>query len=153
MVLRSEATTGGPMVMFGTKCPSITSRCKTVPPPSSAAFASAPNCAKLADNIEGASSMTEATVALLPLARNSIIRESRPSLSEIGYHLRIRLLQQTPREEYPSFHRHGNSSALVTALARQFEQIHHVERPFRSHRQRRFAKNGVAQIGIEVAVI
>src|SRR5580704_18935738 len=53
------------MVRFGTKWPSITSRCKTVPPPSSAAFASVPNCAKFADNIEGARSMTVAKAALL----------------------------------------------------------------------------------------
>src|SRR5208283_5122057 len=65
MVLRSEAITGGPIVRFGTKWPSITSRCRTVPPPASAAFASAPNCAKFADNIDGARSMTAAIAALL----------------------------------------------------------------------------------------
>src|SRR5260370_41035731 len=37
-----------------------------MPPPSSAALASAPNCAKFADNIEGARSMTVAKAALLP---------------------------------------------------------------------------------------
>src|SRR5579863_8523044 len=57
MVFRSEATTGGPIVRFGTKCPSITSRCSTVPPPSMAADASAPSCAKLAERMDGASSI------------------------------------------------------------------------------------------------
>src|ERR1700676_117007 len=57
MVFRSDATTGGPMVKFGTKWPSITSRCSTVPPPSIAADASAPSCAKLAERIDGASSI------------------------------------------------------------------------------------------------
>src|SRR5579864_3346237 len=57
MVFRSEATTGGPIVRFGTKCPSITSRCSTVPPPSIAADASAPSCAKLAERMDGASSI------------------------------------------------------------------------------------------------
>jgi pimeloyl-ACP methyl ester carboxylesterase len=38
--LRSEATTGGPMVRFGTKCPSMMSTC-SVPPPSSACLACA----------------------------------------------------------------------------------------------------------------
>src|SRR5229473_7736622 len=57
IVLRSEATTGGPIVRFGTKCPSITSRWSTVPPPSMAASASAPSCAKLAERMEGASSI------------------------------------------------------------------------------------------------
>src|SRR5713226_691676 len=57
MVFRSEATTGGPIVKFGTKWPSITSRCRTVPPPSMAASASAPSCAKLAERMDGASSI------------------------------------------------------------------------------------------------
>src|SRR6202162_438566 len=54
---RSDLTTGGPMVIFGTKWPSITSTCSNVPPPSSAAFASTASCAKFADNIDGASSI------------------------------------------------------------------------------------------------
>src|SRR5258708_19848800 len=57
MVFRSEATTGGPIVKFGTKWPSITSRCRTVPPPSMAASASPPSCAKLAERMDGASSI------------------------------------------------------------------------------------------------
>src|SRR5260370_5612493 len=57
MVFRSEATTGGPIVKFGTKWPSITLRCKTVPPPSMAASASAPSCAKSAERMDGASSI------------------------------------------------------------------------------------------------
>jgi len=32
---RNDATSGGPTVRFGTKCPSITSTCKAVPRPQS----------------------------------------------------------------------------------------------------------------------
>src|SRR6266487_4114719 len=52
----SDATTSGPIVIFGTKWPSITSTCSTVPPPSSAAFASSARRAKFAERIDGASS-------------------------------------------------------------------------------------------------
>src|ERR1700730_9588223 len=54
---RSDLTTGGPMVMFGTKWPSITSTCSSVPPASSADLASTASCAKFADNIDGANSI------------------------------------------------------------------------------------------------
>src|SRR5215470_7477195 len=60
--LRSEATTGGPMVRFGTKCPSMMSTCSSVPPPSSACLACAAKFAKFADKIEGASSITRGKV-------------------------------------------------------------------------------------------
>src|SRR6266850_6972429 len=63
----SEATTSGPIVIFGTKCPSMTSTWSRVPPPSSAALASAASREKFADRIEGASSMAISGVALLPL--------------------------------------------------------------------------------------
>src|SRR5208337_5212355 len=42
---------------FGTKWPSITSTCKAVPPPSIAAWASQPSCAKLEARIDGNSSI------------------------------------------------------------------------------------------------
>src|ERR1700682_2315336 len=70
MVFRSDATTGGPMVRFGTKGPSMTSSCSTVPPPSMAADASAPSCAKLAERIDGASSI-----------------KARSSVSSLGFHI------------------------------------------------------------------
>src|SRR6202166_1124284 len=54
---RSDLTTGGPMVIFGTKWPSITSTCSNVPPASSAVSASTASCAKFADNIDGANSI------------------------------------------------------------------------------------------------
>src|ERR1700730_8322654 len=57
MALRSDLTTGGPMVIFGTKWPSITSTCSNVPPASSAVLASTASCAKFADNIDGANSI------------------------------------------------------------------------------------------------
>src|SRR5262245_42359100 len=53
---RKDLTTGGPSVMLGTKCPSMTSTWTTVPPPSAAAWTCSAKCAKSADKIEGASS-------------------------------------------------------------------------------------------------
>src|SRR5277367_5692504 len=55
--LRREATTGGPMVMLGTKWPSMMSTCRTVPPPSMADWACWPRREKSAERIDGASSM------------------------------------------------------------------------------------------------
>jgi len=55
--LRSDFTTGGPIVMLGTKWPSMTSTCSTVPPPSIAAFACSPRREKSAERIDGASSI------------------------------------------------------------------------------------------------
>src|SRR5882724_4280527 len=48
--------------MFGTKCPSMMSTCSSVPPPSSACLACAAKLAKLADRIEGASSIIRGKV-------------------------------------------------------------------------------------------
>ena len=58
---RSDFTTGGPIVILGTKWPSITSTCKSVPPPSRAAWTSSARRAKSADKIEGASSITRSS--------------------------------------------------------------------------------------------
>jgi hypothetical protein len=49
-----DLTTGIPSVMFGTKCPSITSTCTSPAPPRSTAAISSPRRAKSADKIEGA---------------------------------------------------------------------------------------------------
>src|SRR6516225_2329096 len=70
--LRSEATTGGPMVRFGTKCPSMMSTCSSVPPPSSACLACAAKFAKFEERIEGASSTVRGKRVLLRglLAKN-----------------------------------------------------------------------------------
>src|ERR1035438_7974823 len=48
-----DATTGGPMVRFGTKWPSITSRCSMEAPPRSAEAISRSRRAKSADRIDG----------------------------------------------------------------------------------------------------
>src|ERR1700730_16675193 len=45
--------------MFGTKCPAITSICRTVPPPSRAALVSTPSCAKFAARMDGTSSILD----------------------------------------------------------------------------------------------
>src|ERR1700675_4142093 len=57
VTLRSDLTTGGPMVRLGTKCPSIISTWITLAPPSLAARTCSPRRAKSADRIEGASSI------------------------------------------------------------------------------------------------
>src|SRR5229473_8628497 len=57
VTLRSDFTTGGPIVRFGTKCPSIISTWTTLPPPSPAARTCSPRRAKSAERIEGASSI------------------------------------------------------------------------------------------------
>ena len=46
--------TGGPKLMFGTKCPSITSRCRKSAPPASTSSISAPSLEKLAERIDAA---------------------------------------------------------------------------------------------------
>ena len=51
---RSDATTGGPMVMFGTKWPSITSTCSMRQPACSSTATWSPKRAKSAERIEGA---------------------------------------------------------------------------------------------------
>src|SRR5208282_2527898 len=51
---RSAATTGGPKVMLGTKCPSITSRWIQSAPAAAIARTSSPSLEKSDDKIEGA---------------------------------------------------------------------------------------------------
>src|SRR6185436_17695384 len=53
----SDLTTGKPTVIFGTKCPSITSTCNTPAPPRSTALIWSPRHEKSADKIDGAMSM------------------------------------------------------------------------------------------------
>src|ERR1700686_4242144 len=57
VTLRSDFTTGGPIVRFGTKCPSIMSTWMTLAPPSPAARTCSPSRAKSAERIDGASSI------------------------------------------------------------------------------------------------
>ncbi len=51
---RRAFTTAGPMVIFGTKCPSMTSTCTQSAPAAMMARVSSPNAAKSAERIEGA---------------------------------------------------------------------------------------------------
>src|SRR5260370_9465751 len=136
----SDATTKGPIVIFGTKWPSITSTWSTVPPPSSAAFASSARRAKFAERIEGASSMVMGSGPLLPFSReNRLYAEVlRSSLKSV---IRTRI-RASPR----------NRTAFLAALAREFEHAHDVQRVFGSHGQRRASEDGVAHIAIVVAV-
>src|SRR5882762_9280369 len=138
---RSDATTKGPIVRFGTKWPSITSQCSTVPPPSRAAFASSHSRAKFAERIEGASSMVMDSGPFLPfLGEKRLYAEVlRCSLKSV-IRTKIRASQR-------------NRTALPAAFARQFEHAHDVERIFGSHGQRSASKNGVANIRIVVAVV
>ncbi len=59
VALRRLFTTGGPMVMLGTKCPSMMSTWMTVAPPRSAAATSSARCAKSAESIDAHSSTME----------------------------------------------------------------------------------------------
>src|ERR1051325_3069016 len=58
----SDLTTGRPTVIFGTKCPSITSTCNTSAPPRSTALICSPRQEKSADRIEGAISIALLTI-------------------------------------------------------------------------------------------
>src|SRR5271157_3453271 len=53
VVLRTDSTTGGPMVRLGTKWPSMTSRCRMVAPARSTRAISSAKRAKSADRIDG----------------------------------------------------------------------------------------------------
>src|ERR1017187_4262916 len=57
VALRSDFTTGGPIVRFGTKCPSMMSTWMTLAPPSPAARTCSPSRTKSAERIDGASSI------------------------------------------------------------------------------------------------
>src|SRR5271165_2924047 len=57
VTLRSDLTTGGPIVRLGTKCPSIMSTWMTLAPPSPAAHTCSPSRAKSAERMDGASSI------------------------------------------------------------------------------------------------
>src|SRR5437588_997230 len=140
-VFLSAATTNGPTVIFGTKCPSITSTWSTVPPPSSAAFASSPSRAKFAERIEGASSMVMGSGAAPSIRqRNEIIRGVLRCLLKSVIRLRIRA---SPR----------NGAAFLAALTRQLEHAHDLQRIFGSHGQRSASENGIAKVRIIVAVV
>src|SRR5205823_7214954 len=83
---RNDFTTGGPMVMLGTKWPSITSTCSSVPPPCSAACASSARRAKSADKIEGASSITGSSKKTKGLEK--IVTESGDGHGSFRLHFR-----------------------------------------------------------------
>src|ERR1035438_3619646 len=53
VVLRTDSTTGGPIVRLSTKWPSMTSRCSMVAPPRSTRAISSAKRAKSADRIDG----------------------------------------------------------------------------------------------------
>src|SRR5258708_1452199 len=122
--------TGGPIVRFGTKCPSITSRCRTVPPPSRAASASAPSCAKLAERIEGASSINVA----LPLF--DYTRKGRHSALNVG----------------PSG-RPSDRAAPSAAFTGEFEHAHNVEGVLRRDRRRGRPEQDIPNVRVVAAII
>src|SRR5258708_5846028 len=137
----SDATTGGPIVIFGTKWPSITSTWRTVPPPSSAAFASSPSRAKFAESIEGASSIVMGSGPLLPFLReNRLYAELLRCLLKSVIRMRNRA---SPR----------NRTSFLAARARQLEHAHDVQRIFGSHGQRGASQDGVADVRVIVAVV
>mmetsp|Transcript_13146 Transcript_13146/g.31149 ORF Transcript_13146/g.31149 Transcript_13146/m.31149 type:complete len:212 (+) Transcript_13146:534-1169(+) len=85
---RRASTTRGPMVMFGTKRPSMTSTCTQSQPASSMALTSSPSFEKSADRIEGETMtsllLLRATRGLPPLLaehRRAVRRDGRDSLA------------------------------------------------------------------------
>src|SRR4029078_6951184 len=76
---RSAFTTSGPMVMFGTKCPSMTSTWTQSQPALSMARTSSPSRAKSAERIDGAMMMSRAIKAgsSLPVGHNPRVVEPR----------------------------------------------------------------------------
>src|SRR5580698_2923033 len=125
--LRSDFTTGGPIVIFGTKCPSMMSTCSTVPPPSIAALACSPRREKSAERIDGASSIC----TMLPFFRLSI-RGSADS---------------------PLLRRPGQRALLLATGAAKFEHAHDVERPRQTHEWLGFAFENVANVRVEIAIV
>src|SRR5882757_9692145 len=64
VALRSDFTTGGPIVKLGTKCPSMMSTWMTLPPPAAARSTWSAKWAKSAERIEGASSIKTGNLGL-----------------------------------------------------------------------------------------
>src|SRR5713226_7833480 len=64
VALRSDFTTGGPIVKLGTKCPSMMSTWITLAPPSVARSTWSAKWAKSAERIEGASSIKTGNLGL-----------------------------------------------------------------------------------------
>ena len=69
----SDLTTGAPIVIFGTKCPSITSMCTHFAPAEATLFISRSKFAKSADNIDG-----EIIVSIGPHFLNIQVHFSQP---------------------------------------------------------------------------
>src|SRR5436309_4949948 len=136
----SEATTSGPIVIFGTKCPSITSQWSTVPPPSSAAFASSPSRAKFAESIDGASSMVMGPGPLLPTS------EKRDYTRKFFV-----LLKSDIRTKFRTSPR--NRAAFRAALPCQLDNSHDIQRIFGSHRWHDAPQNGVSNVRVVIAII
>src|ERR1700692_2059112 len=144
MVFRSEATTGGPMVRLGTKWPSITSRCNTVPPPSMAADASAPSCAKLADRIDGASSITARSsnsslhfhIAAIA-RRNGIAMRTGFRVAQKAANALVQLRRNDVLEFAGLVARFGifNRKRILEQALRKTMTPHHVTRPLAARRR------------------
>src|SRR5579883_1375096 len=98
VTFRSDASTGVPIVRLGTKCPSITSKCMTVPPPASAALTSSARCAKSADRIDGSSSTKIREVYQLdPPPRHWRSLRNSPPLQPRPAGIREGIRQKRPR--------------------------------------------------------
>src|SRR6266446_3570381 len=176
---RKLFTTGGPNVMFGTKCPSITSTCKIVPPPSIACSASLPSCAKFDESIDGASSIFIARFPLLHPKQNYTLRPALLPMPNRQTVVSARLL--VPRKtndchpegirrgcskdlnlkwftHFLSEHSHLHLSprhrtSLRAALPHQLQAHHHPQRLLRRHLQFRFPQNCIPHIRIEIPPI
>jgi hypothetical protein len=77
VAFRSEFTTGSPIVIFGTKWPSITSTCSIFAPPALTEAISSASLVKSAERIDGAISN------MYLVAKSVFIVVSEPSASKV----------------------------------------------------------------------
>src|ERR1700730_8205390 len=135
--------------MFGTKCPSITSICRTVPPPSRAALVSTPSCAKFAARMDGTSSI---------LGNASLLGQRSPRLyaQHLGYLGEMYYLPQRAIANFcasPGGPLPGNCAPLAAAFLCHLQHPHDLQRIFRTDRQLCASQNCVPNVGVIVAVI
>src|SRR5712692_7996595 len=81
---RIEDTTAGPIVRFGTKCPSITSMWIMSAPASTASFTCSPRRSNRADRMEGA-----ILIRIVPAKERGENKDSFPGASEVGRSMRV----------------------------------------------------------------
>src|SRR5690242_19602383 len=88
-----DLRTGRPIVMLGTKWPSITSKCRILAPPRSTAPICSPSLVKSADKIDGAISMFLLCIVIVDLGSAEWARASVSRDAGFHFHLETVVLQ------------------------------------------------------------